>query len=116
MFTKMNDDQLLETYRDCLQNGLVNQEDANYMTDNRGLMLLVAKEDRYIEMYVKGQRVLRLDYLQNGIDWDEALVGSEGFHHFSDKAYSTAIIQIYNEVLEGNGLRVIRDKKAKYLN
>jgi hypothetical protein len=116
MFKTLNDDQLLGIYRDCLENGLVNQEDANYMTDNRGLMLLVAEGDRYIEVYSKGQRIFRLDYLQNGIDWDEAVVGVDPMSPQANIPFNSAVTTIYKEVLEGKGLNVIRDKKAKYLN
>jgi hypothetical protein len=115
MFKTLNDDQLIEVYRDCLENGLVNQEDANYMTDDRGLMLLVAEGDRYIEVYAKGQRIFRLDYLQNGVDWDEAVVGIDQMSQ-TNVSYNGAVITIYKEILERKGLRVLQDKKAKYLN
>jgi hypothetical protein len=116
MFNKVSSEELFGILTDCLENGIANQEDANYMIENRGLMLLVAKMDNYIEVYANGDRVLRLDYLQNNVDWDEANLGGDRGHPFKGESYSTTVIKLYRGILEGKGLHVIREEKAKYLN
>jgi hypothetical protein len=116
MFTKVTDEKIMSIYRDCLENGLVSQEDANYTTEDRSLMLLVAIGDHYIEVYAYSNRIFRLDYLQNNIDWDEVVNGPDPMLPQNRQLLDNRVGDVYQEILERKGLRVIRDKKSKYLN
>ena len=110
MFESKTDEEIISMFRCYLREGIEGKPDGNYATDNRSLILLVAPDAGYFEIYSYGALVFRLEFESDNRTWKESFVGED------KSGFTATVIREYKEAMKEEGLHAIPEKKKKFLS
>ncbi|MGE4605085.1 hypothetical protein ACEWF9_09530, partial [Bifidobacterium longum subsp. longum] len=65
--TVLTDEMVLNVFRECLKEGIKEEEGKTYRTFDNSLVLLVSSEHNFVEIYAKYLMVVRLEFYSNNV-------------------------------------------------